>query len=46
MNPDVAIGQLDVTINQASSVADISNEKSTQLTDLRNSFLKISDAYK
>ncbi len=45
LDPEVAIGQLEQTIKQATSVTQISNEKSKQLSDLRTTFTEISKTY-
>ncbi len=45
LNPQVAIAQLDQTIKQATSVTQITNEKSKQLADLRNAFSNINSTY-
>lgn len=45
LNPSIALSQLDHTIKQATSVMQISNEKSKQLADLRASFSAIKDSY-
>lgn len=45
LDPIVALNQLDQTIKQATSVTQISNEKSKQLSDLREAFTRINDSY-
>ncbi len=45
LDPEVAIWQLEQTIKQATSVTQISNEKSKQLSDLRTAFTEISKTY-
>lgn len=45
LNPSTALVQLDLAIQQATSVTQISNEKSKELSDLRDSFAKLSEAY-
>lgn len=45
LDPSVALNQLDQTIKQATSVTQISNEKSKQLSDLRDAFTRIGESY-